>query len=291
MTTHEQPRVRHAPAIALSLAFISLGTTAWGDPRRPPNIPSAERNSPAVSSLAGSAPAAPELEPAADTSTELPLPYTAWHGSGFAPPKAAPASDLPAPLARPREQARRPFELSAALSAFLPSCGSGSIDDRACLTLGAGSGLELAVLYRATPFFAFGAEAALSGFGRGRGVVSNSGGSARFLGATGRVYFADAGAWDPYVALTLGVGTLDLRGADDGQVSTTGLGARVAGGVDYHAGSHWRIGPSASFSRWFAYADSSCQHGICRDGGALYGHVLGFATLGLRLSGSWGDAL
>jgi hypothetical protein len=214
------------------------------------------------------------------------------------PPSAASARELPPPLARPREQARRPIELGVALAAFLPSCGSGSIDDHACLTLSAGSGVDAALLYRATPFFAFGAEGAFSGFGNGHGALSSAGGSARFFGVVGRVYFADSGSWDPYLALTLGVGVLNLRvpgavesGTQDAKVATTGLGARVAGGIDYSLGAHLRLGPSASFSRWVAYGDASCEGGVCREQGALYGHVLGFATLGLRLTGSFGDTL
>jgi hypothetical protein len=268
--------VTHAgPVLCLvSLVLHSLvSSTALADPRAAENIPVLESKSPAT------------------TATDLPAPYTSWQGSGFDPPKRGAPRDLPPPLARPREQARRPIELSVAAATFLPSCGSGSIDDRACLTLSAGSGVELALLYRVTPFFAFGADAALSGFGNGHGMLASSGGGARFVGVTGRVYFADHGAWDPYVALTLGGGVLDLRRPEAGKIATSGLGARVAGGVDYAFGSHVRLGPSASFARWFAYADARCGDGVCRDETALYGHVLGFATLGVRLSGSFGDAL
>jgi hypothetical protein len=200
---------------------------------------------------------------------------------------------LPLPLARPREQPRRPLELSAAVAVFLPSCGSGSIDDRGCLTVTAGSGIDATLLYRVSPFFAVGAEAAWSGFaGAGRGVLSGSGGSARFLGVVGRVYFADAGVWDPYVALTLGAGNLQLRGApDDARVSTTGLGGRVAGGVDYVLGSRLRLGPAASFAHWIAWREQRCSADVCRAEDAAYGRLLGFATLGFRLTGSFGDVL
>ncbi|MDF3070915.1 MAG: hypothetical protein K0R38_6516 [Polyangiaceae bacterium] len=202
--------------------------------------------------------------------------------------------DLPPPLARPRALPRRPLELTAALSTFLPSCGSGSVDDRACLTITPGSGVDTALLYRVTPYFAFGAEAALSGFGaRGRGLVSSAGGGARFVGVAGRVYFADSGTWDPYVALTLGVGSLTLEGRTpaDASVSTTGFGARVAGGVDYVLGSHVRLGPAVSFSRWIAWSEQQCQDSICGPAPAIYGRVLGFATLGVRLTASFGDVL
>ncbi|HVY30593.1 MAG TPA: hypothetical protein VHB79_28735 [Polyangiaceae bacterium] len=254
---------------ALIFLLAALSTTASPDQRDAENIPDAEQKA----------------------NTELPPPYEPWRGTGPLPPTATSARELPPPLARPREQPRRPIELGVAVAAFLPSCGSGSIDDHACLTLSAGSGVDAALLYRATPFFAFGAEGALSGFGNGHGALSSAGGSARFIGVVGRVYFADSGSWDPYLALTLGVGVLSLRGAADAKVATTGLGARVAGGIDYGLGSHLRLGPSASFSRWFAYSDASCEAGVCHEQGSRYGHVLGFVTLGLRLTGSFGEAL
>jgi len=259
------------------------------DPRALPNIPALEPKltaaEPNDGAVAGEAPAS--------SSSELPLPYEPWRGTGFAPPPPATQSDVPAPLARPREHARRPFEVSAALATFLPSCGSGSLDDRDCLTVSPGAGLELTLLYRAHAFFAFGAEAALSGFGDGaHGVLSKAGGGARFFGVVGRVYFADQGAWDPYLALTLGAGALELRGrAPQSQVATTGFGGRVAGGVDYVLGSRLRVGPAASFTHWIAWSEQACASDICADAPAAYGRLLGFATLGLRVTGSFGDAL
>jgi hypothetical protein len=108
----------------------------------------------------------------------------------------------------------------------------------------------------------------------------------------GRVYFADEGAWDPYVALTLGAGTLQLRGAPaDARVSTTGLGGRVAGGLDYVFGSHLRLGPTASFAHWVTWSEQRCSADVCRTEAATYGRLLGFATLGFRLTGSFGDVL
>lgn len=223
---------------------------------------------------------------------ELPPPYEAWQGTGPQPPIARPEADLPPPLARPREVPRRPLELTLALAVFLPSCGSGSVDDRGCLTVTRGSGVDAALLYRVGPFFAVGAEGAVSGFAtRGGGALSGAGGGARFFGVVGRVYFAEQGVWDPYLALTLGAGTLQLAAGKDTRVSTTGLGGRVAGGVDFALGSHFRLGPSASFAHWVAWSEEHCSAGVCRDQPAVYGRLLGFATLGFRLTGSFGDAL
>jgi hypothetical protein len=255
---------------ALSLGALALvlasSSTVQADPRAASNIPDAEQN--------------------------LPLPYEAWQGTGPEPPTAGAAKDLPPPLPREPALPRRPFELTASLAAFLPSCGSGAIDDRGCQSVSPGSGVDFALLYRVGPFFAVGGEGAVSGFsGRGSGALSAAGGAARFFGVAGRLYFADDGPWDPYVALTLGAGTLELRGREDAPVTTTGLGGRVAGGVDYAFGSHLRLGPTASFAHWVAWTEQQCHADVCRDQPAAYGKLLGFATLGFRVTGSLGDVL
>jgi hypothetical protein len=288
-TIPSKARIRALPALFFQIGVIASScATAKADPRASTNIPELPSKTAAAETKA-----APSREQAAPD--ELPPPYEAWSGTGLQPVTSAARQgrDLPAPFARPRQQPRRPFELSAALAAFLPSCGSGSIDDRGCLTVAPGTGIDATLLYRVGPFFALGAEAAVSGFAAaGRGVLSGSGGGARFFGVVGRVYFADEGAWDPYVALTLGAGALQLRGAaDDARVSTTGLGGRVAGGVDYVFGSRLRLGPTASFAHWIAWREQRCSADVCRAQDAAYGRLLGFASLGFRLTGSFGDVL
>lgn len=289
MTGKTLRRLAARCAAALALLIASSSATANADQSAAPNIPAAEQKAVAAAptdlAVAGDAPLGPL--------PELPLPYEAWTGTGFAPPKDEAPRDVPPPLARPREHPRRPLELSAALATFLPNCGSGSLDDRGCLTVGPGAGVDVALLYRVGPFFAFGAEGVVSGFGDGaHGVLSKAGGAARFFGVVGRVYFADDGIWDPYVALTLGAGMLDLRStAAQARETTSGFGGRVAGGIDYVLGSHWRVGPAASFAHWIAWSEASCTSDICADAPAVYGRLLGFATLGVRVTGSFGDVL
>ncbi len=267
----------------MALVITTSSFTAQADPGHPSNIPARASDFAAPATADAEAPAG-----------SLALPYEPWQGTRFEPPKPVAATDLPPPLARPRQLPRRPLELSLAVSTFLPNCGSGSVDDRACLTVAPGSGLDAALLYRATPYFAFGAEAVLSGFGgRGHGLLSSASGDARFFGATGRVYFAAEGAWDPYLALTLGAGTLSLAesSANDRSVSSSGFGGRVAGGVDYLFGSRVRVGPTASFSRFVAWSEQQCQGSVCGAAPAIYGRIIGFATLGLRVTASFGDVL
>jgi hypothetical protein len=225
---------------------------------------------------------------------ELALPYDAWQGPELPPPASLPPHDLPLPLARPPELARRPLELGLALATFLPSCQAGSIDDSGCQSAGPGAGLDAALLYRVSPFFGVGAEAVGSGFGgHGHGALSHAGGSAAFVGIVGRVYFADAGAWDPYLALTLGGGWLSARGVQPGETreATNGLGARVALGIDFLLGSRLRFGPAVSFAHWLVWSEQRCDGSICSSESSSYGRLLGFATLGVRVTASFGDAL
>ena len=141
--TFERPVALGAGACAFVIA--SSFSTARADPRTVPNIPAAE--------------------PKSDV-TKLPLPYEAWRGTRHSPPAPAPERGAPPPLARARELSRRPFELSAAFMALLPSCGAGSIDDRGCLTVRAGGGIDATFLYRVSPFFAVGLEGVASGLAR-----------------------------------------------------------------------------------------------------------------------------
>lgn len=275
------------PALCTALGALVIASglsTAKADQPGPANIP---ERAPENDESAPPLDAGPAL-------AELPRPYQAWQGAGFGPPRHAPEPDLPPPLARPRELARRPFELTAAVAAFLPSCAAGSIDNRGCQTVGPGAGLDAALLYRVGWFFGVGVEGVLSGFGgEGHGALSSAGGGARFVGVTSRVYFAHGGAWDPYASLALGYGWLDLRRARGalGSAATTGLGARVTGGVDYLFGSRLRLGPTLGFAHWLAWSETRCSGATCRAGRPSYGRLLGFATLGLRVTGSFGDAL
>lgn len=226
---------------------------------------------------------------------ELPLPYQPWDGTGLpAPPPPAERDESRSPLPRPREQPRRPFELTAAFTALLPSCGAGSVDSRGCASVHPGAGADGALLYRVNPFFAVGLEALVSGFaGDDGGPLAARGGRARFAGVVGRLYFAEAGAWDPYATLTLGVGSLELStsGAGGERGTTTGLGGRVGGGIDYWLGARVRVGPSASFAHFVATGEQQCNGDVCRTQSLAYGRLLGFATLGLRMTASFGEVL
>lgn len=258
-------------ALALGTAacafVLASSATVRADPSGSPIIPGSEQKSDVEASAA------------------LPLPYEPWSGSRHSPPAAPNEPDTPPPLARARELPRRPFELGAALTALLPSCGSGRIDDRGCLSARPSGGVDIALSYRVSPLFGVGLE------GVWGGLTGGAGNTARFGGVLARLYFADGGAWDPHLALTVGAGKLTLPGERDARGSTSGMGGRVSGGIDYLFGSHLRVGASASFAHFVTWSEQRCAGGVCRDERLSYGRVLGFATLGLRLTGSFGDKL
>lgn len=248
---------RRAAPLLLVTTLTTGAKAATEDPQASPNIPEA----PAT----------------------LPLPYEPTSNPG-SPRVPVDDVDLPPPLARAPEHPRRPFEVGLGLGIFLPSCGSGGIDDRGCRSVAPGSGLDLALLYRITPHFAAGGEAIVSQYrAPEQGLLSGGGGRTRFLGVAGRLYFAEQGPWDPYLALTLGVGTLALGAAE--QSGATGFGGRIQAGLDYTLSRRLRLGPAGSLARW--WSSGSCASSFCDP----YARPLGFATLGLRLTASFGDPL
>lgn len=252
------------------------------DHGRPPIIPDGAQktDAPAATATTGSA------------HGELPLPYDPWQGESFAAPLPPARRERPLPLARALELRRRPWELSVAPALFLPSCGDGSLDGRGCTSVSVGAGMEAALLYRVIPFFGFGAEAVLSGFGgQGHGALSSAGGGAQFGALVARAYFAEQDRWDPYASLSVGYGSLELRAPDGSRGSTSGWGGRVAGGLDYLAGSHFRFGPTLGFAQFIVWSERDCSGDVCRERPLPYGRLLGFATFGLRVSASWGKVL
>lgn len=282
------------PAFCVALAIASTNSSARADSALATNIPApgAKSDEPPVEPPNPTPSAAPSGALNA-VSGELPLPYEPWQGSSFGPPKPTAVPDRPLPFARSPELRRRPYEVTLAPALFLPGCGDGSIDGRGCSTTGLGSGLEAAALYRVVPFFAVGGEALFAGFGGvGHGALSTVGGGVRFFGVVGRAYFADTGPWDPYASLSVGYGVLELGGdGESPRGSTSGWGGRIAGGVDYVFSSHWRFGPTLGFAHLLAWSEQQCHGDVCEERPLPYGRLVGFTTLGVRLSGSFGAAL
>ncbi|MET0790043.1 MAG: hypothetical protein ABW061_00855, partial [Polyangiaceae bacterium] len=72
------------------------------------------------------------------------------------PPPAIVLAAPPAPELPAAEYSRGPFELSAELLVGLPSCADGNTDNERCAGVSAGLGGGGTLLWRPTPYFAFG---------------------------------------------------------------------------------------------------------------------------------------
>jgi hypothetical protein len=161
----------------------------------------------------------------------------------------------PLPLPRAPELARRPVELSPALTASLALCRARDARD-ACRALGPAFGGELSALYRPSPYFAFGGSfgyARASATLRGRELTRET----TSLALVGRVYLLEAGVVDPYL---------------EGQVGWAAAPfGRAGGGVDCFVGRGAKIGVLAGYS----------EVGLER----------GAVTGGIALSLLWGESL
>ena len=138
----------------------------------------------------------------------------------------------PLPLARAPELARRPVELAAAATASVALCRRDS-ERATCRALGPAYGGELAVLYRPTPYFAFGGS-----FGYSRADATRRGHALSLettaLAMVGRAYLLEEGAVDPYLE-----GLVGWAGAPF---------ARAGGGVDWFVGPGVKVGVLAGYS-------------------------------------------
>lgn len=241
--------------------------------------------------------AEPELGPSppsqslalAAAGEELPLPYGRFEGERHAPPPPLFIDEAPLPEPRARELARRPFELAAGASVTVPRCQDAVFGPDGCGGAGIGPGASLLVLYRGTPWFAAGLELGLTS----RAGAAAPAADGRFASVAGRLYFANSGAFDPYLQLSLGYGSLEWRGESPDGVrveSVTGPLARVGAGVDVLFGTAFRLGPSLAFTQLAFQSERSCAGSRCAS--SLYGaRILSFASFGLNATASFGSPL
>jgi hypothetical protein len=227
-------------------------------------------------------------------------PYEAWHSDApHAPPPVIAQGAPPPPELPPAEYARRPFELTPELLLGLPSCADGSVDDSRCSGLSAGLGFGATLLWRVSPYFAFGGTLAELGFGfrpaASTGLRSASA-SGAFYGLLGRVYFMDHGLVEPYLELGLGGGSVRTHATEDDAVSydETAIGSalRVGGAVELYLSRHVRLGPAFDWSRLDVAHVRRCNGDQCAAlDTASYGHGNGFSSVSLRLSVLLGEGL
>ena len=197
----------------------------------------------------------------------------------------APAPELPA-----AEYARRPFELVPELLLGFPSCSEGSVDNQRCDGIGAGAGLGATLLWRPSPYFAFGGNLDVTGFSfhPGGSQLRNSSASGYFAGLLGRVYFFDHGLVEPYLELGLGTAGSSTTASESGVAydeSSTGLAVRAGGAIEFYLGRHVRLGPAFDWTRSNVSRVQRCGGSRCVDlDAASYGHGAGFSSVSLRLS-------
>ncbi|HEX6765174.1 MAG TPA: hypothetical protein VF103_06840 [Polyangiaceae bacterium] len=213
---------------------------------------------------------------------------------GHVPPPRPEIDAGPPPLLRAPEHARKPFALVPEVSLSLPLCEGGP-GAEPCAALGPAFGGSLTALYRIYPYFAFGARAS---YFRSKGSVRDAsalGGEVFDGAAAGRVYFYEAGAFDPYLELDLGYASLDTSFADASgkryELSAFGPTARVSGGLDFVVAESFELGGSFAFSHLLLAKGHRCDTTQCDNGSAPYGAAVGALTLSLHATLTLGDAL
>jgi opacity protein-like surface antigen len=208
-----------------------------------------------------------------------------------APPPPIVLDTPPAPELPPPDYARRPFELTAELLLGLPDCTVGSSYNERSESIAAGPGFGATVLWRPSPFFAFGGTVSALSFGfrpSAGSALAQGSADGHFWGLLGRVYFFDRGLLEPY--LELGIGSAGVatraREADAAyQESSAGLAVRAGGGIELYLSRHLRLGPAYDWTRFDVQQMRRCGQGRCADlDHARYGHGVGFSSVSLRLS-------
>jgi hypothetical protein len=200
-------------------------------------------------------------------------------------PPPRPELDLgPPPLPRAPEHARKTFELVAEVGAALPTCRSGPDAER-CRALAPAFGAGLMALHRAFPYFAFGGAASYAR-ASGRATAGSLDGVLLGAGAVGRVYLYEEGAFDPYLELELGYGSLRTSLVDHEDVRhedrAFGPLARVAGGLDFIVLPALELGGALGFTHLLLERGERCAAEACVSGGAPSGAMLGALAFGLR---------
>jgi hypothetical protein len=243
--------------------------------------------------------AAQSAEPS-ESQPPAPPPYSAWQSDApHAPPPPIVLGAPPAPELPAQEYARRPVELTPELLLGFASCSDGSTDDSRCSGLSAGVGAGGTLLWRVSPYFAFGGTVSDVSFGFHPAAATGlrqASASGLFYGLLGRVYFMDHGLVEPYLELGLGGGSIrtSAREADDVQYdeAATGGALRVGGALEFFLSRHLRLGPAFDWTTFDVGHLRRCDGSACTElDASSYGHGTGFSSVSLRLSVLLGEGL
>ncbi len=206
-----------------------------------------------------------------------------------APPPPIVLEPPPPPELPPAEYPRRAFELTPELAVGLPSCADGSVDNQVCGGISAGLAGGASLLWRPTPYFAFGGTFDLLRFGFHPGQSSELGDSGaratgQFVGLLGRVYFFERGSFDPYLELGLGSASVTAH-SREAEESASGIALRSGGGLEFYLSPHVRLGPAFDWTTFNVKHVQRCASGTCADlDESSYGHGTGFSSFAVRLS-------
>jgi hypothetical protein len=186
-----------------------------------------------------------------------------------------------------------PIELVPEFVVSLPTCRSGGGAER-CAALVPALGAGFAGLYRPYPYFAFGAALTYSRAGHTR-VDGALDAEHVELAARGRVYLYEEGAFDPYLELDLGYGSLRTSFVTVGgaryEDAAFGSTARIGGGLDFFVLPSLELGVAASFMHLLAPRGERCVADRCTAGNAPEGAMVGALALGVRATLLLGEPL
>jgi len=213
---------------------------------------------------------------------------------GHVPPPRPDVDQGRAPLLRAPEHARKPVEVVSELTLSLPTCRSGAESER-CTALDPALGGGLAVLHRPNPYFAFGAALAYSRATTSAHAEGALDGEMFGVGAHGRVYLYETGAFDPYLELELGYGslrtTLVTVGGARYEDAAFGPTARVGGGADFVVLPSLELGGAFGFTHLLLERGERCAAERCVAGSAPSGAMVGAVVFGLRATLTVGGPL
>jgi hypothetical protein len=115
------------------------------------------------------------------------------------------------------------------------------------------------------------------------------------VGAFGRVYFYEEGAFDPYLELELGYGSLSTTFTNTSGAHTEdsafGPMARVGGGLDFVVLKNLELGGAVGFTHLLLERGKRCTSEGCARGSAPGGAMMGALTVGLRATVAFGAPL
>jgi len=229
-----------------------------------------------------------------------PPPYSAWQSDApHAPPPPIALGAPPAPELPAAEYSRRPFELTPELLLGFANCSDGSADDTRCSGLSAGLGVGGTLLWRVSPYFAFGGTVSEASFGfhpAAQTGLQHTSASGSFYALLGRVYFMDHGLVEPYLELGLGGGSIRTSALEADAVqydeAATGGALRIGGAVEFFLSRHLRLGPAFDWTTFNVGHVRRCDGSACTElDAASYGHGTGFSSVSLRLSVLLGEGL